>query len=1182
MKSSKVKRNFLDHKEKSNISQNSIKFYQKVTKKYNYIIKQVKSSNLGNKTTILNTQDKYDKYSLSNKENNSSLFNSQRLSSSNNYRNSTNDNTRKKGISKEKPNVSLIKKFQMKFTTLYNINNNNNSISQSTDFNKFSCLINTKNSKLNRIKVNRAFSPKLDKNKNGNNSNIVNNNRTSKNKIIKKSKEKDKEKEKNKEIKMQRLQNSISSVSLNSYKNCNYIESNSIKLINIKVNVDKIKIIQKWWKYIYKIILLQKNIKSFIVQKKCKPKLKFVQFIKCILKINFNYFNNCITECYIKYLRYFLKKWNEITYKRIILKRILIGIKSSKNRRQILSMSNSNYFGLNNDNISTIIINDSKNIFNNSTFYQDNKILSPCNANMKVNKPLNFQINIKKRKNITCNIYNNAKKNIFDKSLNQSKQKNQSKENSSKMHISNFSDSSSTNINKIPLKKNNKTIGVDNKDKLIKNYLYQNIKEYYNINEITISPTFSSNNFYTKNSKFNRQKRKNLKIDIIQNNKNNFNKSKKLKKIPINYNFKKAKTKNNEFKNNSTEKNLHIKTFGIMNNHNKILQNMPTSPGAFSYRVERRNNNRSLEFNNNDIHIVLLLLKVKKCFLYWKNIMFKNSIIKKLRLISKIKHIFYIYKFIYIKIFFAKIFYSLYKKDFCLNIINYNSKLLKIYYNKLKEISKIKKVNYFDTRNLPKTKTDKTCKMKYLEKKNSKLNMNNKKEKTDELYNSTQFNKKLSKLNSIDKNKVKNNNNIIIINNNINNNCQQLIKDINKNKEINKRANYNQYNSSMIEIQTLTDSSFSCGYGNQSEKSLNSVFSNNLIYKKKGNLDSNNNDINNNNSEKNKSSQLYSIINLMEKINIKNKLKKYVNMWKSKIKHKKSINYIDEKIIHFPKSPQQSTNTFENKNNYNNAINNSNIFNYYKNNDLIINTVFTENNANNPKNLFYSTIVRDTMTPCNKYFFFTECNNDSYNTNNYSRQTESHPHIIYKKKVLPLSGMKNSEKSRCYNNNSMIFNYSYNKYEKYSKNNAYFDNNSLNNYIFGGNDIKNFYTSNNFFNKRNYYDLNNINLNLNNILPEDKYGIKKMNKIEEREISFSPRLSKNSMPNINMPFSNNKDNNLKQIKVDNIYGVANNTNITNNFYNFPIKESVIKESNSPKLMNHSQSQGFKKSFGNFI
>ena len=143
----------------------------------------------------------------------------------------------------------------MKFTTLYNISNNNNSISQSTDFNKINILKNSKNSKGKKIKVNRAFSPKFDKKNNLNNSSIINNNRKSKNKIVNKSKEKDK----NMQMKMKRLQNSISSVSLNNYKNNKNFESNSIKLINIKVNIDKIKMIQKWWKYIYKIILLQKN-----------------------------------------------------------------------------------------------------------------------------------------------------------------------------------------------------------------------------------------------------------------------------------------------------------------------------------------------------------------------------------------------------------------------------------------------------------------------------------------------------------------------------------------------------------------------------------------------------------------------------------------------------------------------------------------------------------------------------------------------------------------------------------------------------------------------------------------------------------------------------------------------------------------------------------------------------------
>jgi hypothetical protein len=417
------------------------------------------------------------------------------------------------------------------------------------------------------------------------------------------------------------------------------------------------------------------------------------------------------------------------------------------------------------------------------------------------------------------------------------------------MHISNISNNSSINKNKIPIINKNKSTGIDNKDKTIKNYLYQNIREYYNINEITINPTLSSNKFYTKTNKFKKQNRKNLKIHMIQNSINNLSKSKKMKKIPTNNNFKRINTNNNSLKNNSTVKNLHINTFGIMNDHNRILQNMATSPGAISYRGAKKNYKKSIDFNNDDLHVILLLLKVKKCFLYWRNLVFKNLIIKKLRLISKIKYIFDIYKFIHIKIFFAKIFHSLYNNDLCLNIINHNSKLLKTYYYNLKEISKIKKVNCFDTRNLPKIKKDKISNSKYFEKKNSKLDMNNKSSKAGELYYNNQLNQKFNKLSNRGKDNNKKNKNIIIINNNINNNCQQLIKEINKNKKLNKRENYSQYNNSMINIQTLTDSSLSCGVLNHSEKNINSMFLNNLIYKKKGNLINNSYCKNNDNTK---------------------------------------------------------------------------------------------------------------------------------------------------------------------------------------------------------------------------------------------------------------------------------------------------------------------------------------------
>ena len=52
--------------------------------------------------------------------------------------------------------------------------------------------------------------------------------------------------------------------------------------------------------------------------------------------------------------------------------------------------------------------------------------------------------------------------------------------------------------------------------------------------------------------------------------------------------------------------------------------------------------------------------------------------------------------------------------------------------------------------------------------------------------------------------------------------------------------------------------------------------------------------------------------------------------------------------------------------------------------------------------------------------------------------------------------------------------------------------------------LTNFFTNNIFFNRRNNYHLENI----DNLLPEEKYGFKKINKIKEREVNFSQNLSK--------------------------------------------------------------------------
>jgi hypothetical protein len=410
------------------------------------------------------------------------------------------------------------------------------------------------------------------------------------------------------------------------------------------------------------------------------------------------------------------------------------------------------------------------------------------------------------------------------------------------------------------------------------------------------------------------------------------------------------------------------------------------------------------------------------------------------------------------------------------------------------------------------------------------------------LYYATQFNQKFNKLLN-DKKNIKNNN-IIIINNNINNNCQQLINNV-KQKNIKDNGNNNHLrknvnNNSMIDIQP-TDTSLSCtvDLNNQSEKSFNSILVMNQMNEKNKNIK----------NTKNKSYHLNKIFIIINNKRRKNVLHSYINQWKMNAILKKCFmknKVINEKIIHFPKSPSNINinNNYSNINNYsynymnsynftyNNSINNNNItnnnINYtYNNNDFMINAMFTENNMKNQRNIFgnnTSNYLRNNIfSPSNKYSFYTQyMSNENSNNYNYESQPprETEPKIIYHKKLFPSFGSNNYRQ----NNNSPFFiDYNYNKEER---NNISFNNN-MNNIQYGKNMITNFYSSNNFFNRRNNYHLENI----NNLLPEEKYGFKKINKIEEREISFSPSLSKK-----NHSFKNViNDNNYQNINNNNIY-----------------------------------------------
>ena len=1044
----------------------------------------------------------------------------------------------------------------------------------------------------NKIKVNKnnnnAFSPIS--NLRYSNNNKINNNKLNSNKT-----------KNNTNI---NIRNSVNYI--NDFKDINYI-----KYISINVDIDKIKFIQIWWKYLYKIIFLQKNIRQFLIKKITKQKLKYYYFIISILKIFYKSFINNIKICYE---RFYFQSWKEINYKKYILNKILTN-KKILNGKKIYSINNSFQNKMINDTKNSLTLGNIKKIvFNNSTILKE-KILSPYRPGVEPTKPINIKINIKKEKQIACNLYTKDKmNNSLNKSL------------TNKSIIKKYSSNKrSKSNNKVITNTDNQSLYFDEKTEALTNNLYKNIKEYYNINELNVNPSISTINFYP--SKYN--KKKENKQKKVNSNVNSFNNSNQFSKKLIISNKKNNNRGNyNDFyKTNKSGKWIPYQhTYGNLNsntnkvrfnynrkNYNKMIHTTVMSPASNSNRNIRKNKNKSLEFDDNDLNSIKFLLKFKKTFLHWKNIIIKNKIIKRFRLIMKIKHIIYIYKLLNIKIFFAKIIQNIYKNGFYRNKINFNYILLNQYYEKLKDISKKKKlINNIHSKYSKKTKikngTYKSKKSDNKNKKNNNLNYNTDTNSNTRLYYATQFNQKFNKLLN-DKKSIKNNN-IIIINNNINNNCQQLINNVKekKGKGIMNSFYYRKTvnNNSMIDIQP-TDTSLSCtmDINNQSDKSLNTILINHINEKQKKII-----------NKKNKKYYLTKIFKIINKIQKKKILNNYLNQWKINIIMKKcsmaKSNIIDEKIIHFPKpsSPNIINNSNINNcnynylNNYNYTYNNSsnndiiNNINYtYNNNDLIINAMYTENNIkNNKKNLYgnNNTLLRNQMfTPSNKYSFYTQYhNNENRNNFNYinplpPRETE--PKMIYHKKLFPSFCSSNIK----HTNNSLIIDYNYNNNE--DRNNISFNNNmSMNNFNYGKNIITNFYSNNNFFNNRNNYHLE----NLDNLLPEEKYGFKKINKIEEREISFSPSLTRknHSFKNvIKDNYQNINNNNIYINVVENFRSDYQNQNININSLNdmkkinygnkfYPINRSLTEEDNINKLMCHSHSQGFTKTiqriFGN--
>ena len=248
---------------------------------------------------------------------------------------------------------------------------------------------------------------------------------------------------------------------------------------------------------------------------------------------------------------------------------------------------------------------------------------------------------------------------------------------------------------------------------------------------------------------------------------------------------------------------------------------------------------------------------------------------------------------------------------------------------------------------------------------------------------------------------------------------------------------------------------------------------------------------------------------------------------------------------------------------------------------LSLKTLSLENNTT--ANLLRNKV----FTPSNKYSFYTQHQNYEIKNNNFNYLNPLPPRIteqklVYHKKLFPSFYSTNYKQS---NNSALI---DYNNYNIEGRNNISFNNNinmNVNNINYGDNIINNFYSKSNFYHKRKNYHLD----NLDNLLPEEKYGLKKMNKIEERGISFSPSLSrKNHSFKIKDNYQNINNNNIYINVVENFRSDCQsnqNININNlneikkinieNKYNL-INRSIREKNDLNKLMSHSHSQGFSK------
>ena len=388
---------------------------------------------------------------------------------------------------------------------------------------------------------------------------------------------------------------------------------------NDKILNDKVKFIQIWWKTIFQIIKLQKNIRGYLYRIKLISSLdqreeyidKVIYLVKSIKKIFLYRLLNKLV-IFKPGSRYYFRKWKEISLKKVILKKMvnILIINNNKNNFYLTTRFNSNIFKKENDD------SDSEN-----EFYKmrqeiienenDNKSLIDVytkgikNKKAKRGKNLSSSSFVlrttKKSLNIgvelsTSQIINRTKKSLYDLNQTNHNKKNKNNTNNSNNKIISTFDSLKKTAHKRN-KSNNNNQPKFNQNKFSTNNKYSDIKENC-IKEKSLNDL------------------KNIKVN---HNKNNFNNSnnKNMALTKINTDLTKSsnfgkKMTNTESKDDLSKKSLHKKkmhNYAVSNisnhstnlfntnNKNKKIKVYENKLNDYNKKINTENNNENQLFS---------------------------------------------------------------------------------------------------------------------------------------------------------------------------------------------------------------------------------------------------------------------------------------------------------------------------------------------------------------------------------------------------------------------------------------------------------------------------------------------------------------------------------------------------------------------------------------------------------